>query len=478
MGTTALYARLSRDRQEGAGIERQLADCHDLAERNGWTPVKEYKDESISASRFSTKPRPAYDAMIAAAERGELDRVICWHLDRLYRRPHELEPVINLADRGLIVVTVEHGDLDLTTGDGRYNARIVVAGAAKMSDDTSRRVRRAKAQNRERGLQHGGKTPVGWVGRWRASETPGGKPTFALAPLPAEVEALRNAMERVVAGASLRDVAADWTRSGLRGRSWSGNNVRRVLSLPRHVALVPVNGSEWMHDKDGNEIKAQWPAIVPRQLWDDCRAVLAARATNVGVVRRRSLLTARLTCGNCGTMMTRSTADQRSIWRCWNGYGGCGQVSIGADAVEAVILDELFRRVDDSKLVDAMRQIKNTGRATVEVRRELDALARRRRELVDAFEDRGGYGGLSASAYLVAAERLEAQRKELDIKLGKLITHSPLERFVGPGVLRSAWPDLSVDEQRDILVAVYPRIVIQPAAVRGRRFDASRIELG
>ena len=65
-------------------------------------------------------------------------------------------------------------------------------------------------------------------------------------------------------------------------------------------ALVPVNGDEWMRDATGAEVVATWPAIVERQLWEDCRAVLAARATGVGVPRRRSWLTGRLTCGACG----------------------------------------------------------------------------------------------------------------------------------------------------------------------------------
>ena len=81
----------------------------------------------------------------SAGDRGDVNRIVVYNLDRLYRRPRELEPIIDLADRGLIVADVDKGDLDLSTGDGRYNVRIVVAGAAKMSDDTSRRVRSSEA---------------------------------------------------------------------------------------------------------------------------------------------------------------------------------------------------------------------------------------------------------------------------------------------------------------------------------------------
>jgi hypothetical protein len=398
--------------------------------------------------------------MLSAATSGDVNRIVVYNLDRLYRRPRELEPIIDLADRGLIVADVDKGDLDLSTGDGRYNVRIVVAGAAKMSDDTSRRVRRAKQQNRERGLPHGGRTSFGW--------------TDLMTPLPEEVEILRHAMQRVVQGASMNDLAVDWTRRAVRGRRWNGSDVRRVLILPRHVALVPVNGDEWMRDATGAEVVATWPAIVERQLWEDCRAVLAARATGVGVPRRRSWLTGRLFCGACGTGMTSSSSGKRHIWRCWGGTirEGCGKVSIGTTPLEAGILDELFRYVDDAKLRAALSTRDDRGIA--KLRREFAALQVRSNELVDAFADRG----LTASAYRMAADRLDAQRKELNVKLGRLTEQSPLDRFAKRHALRDAWPDLSVDERRSIVAAVYPRIVVLPAAKRGCRFYAARIQFG
>ena len=81
-------------------------------------------------------------------------------------------------------------------------------------------------------------------------------------------------------------------------------------------------------------------------------------------------------------------------------------------------------------------------------------------------------------AYRQAAAKLDERRKQLDAQLGALIEQSPLESWTAQGELKLAWVDLSVDEQRAILAAVYPRIVIQRAAVRGARFDSSRIVLG
>src|SRR5207248_4484710 len=107
-----------------------------------------------NASAYSRKPRPRYEEMLAAVKAGQLDRIVVYNLDRLYRQPKELEEIIDLADqRRVSVVTCNNGDLGLGNdeSDGVFMARLLVNVANKASKDTSRRVRRAKQQAREKG---------------------------------------------------------------------------------------------------------------------------------------------------------------------------------------------------------------------------------------------------------------------------------------------------------------------------------------
>ncbi|MDK6924063.1 recombinase family protein, partial [Escherichia coli] len=70
-----------------------------------------------------------YDAMVASFERGEIDAIICWDLDRLTRQPWQLEEWIDRAEeQGLKLVTA-NGDADLATDGGRMYARIKAAVA-------------------------------------------------------------------------------------------------------------------------------------------------------------------------------------------------------------------------------------------------------------------------------------------------------------------------------------------------------------
>ncbi|MGZ4776888.1 MAG: recombinase family protein, partial [Oryzihumus sp.] len=126
----AIYARISQDREgDGLGVLRQLTDCRQEAERRGWAVAEEYVDDDISA--YSGKPRPAYRRMLADLRSGTRDAVIVWHLDRLHRRPIELEEFVQTcATANVTDVVTLHGDFNLGSGDGLLVARLLSAVAA------------------------------------------------------------------------------------------------------------------------------------------------------------------------------------------------------------------------------------------------------------------------------------------------------------------------------------------------------------
>src|SRR4030095_15818299 len=78
------------------GVERQEAGCRALAEQLGWAIVAVHADNDLSA--YSGKPRPGYEALLADLRAGTADAVICWHTDRLHRRPVELEDYIAVCE--------------------------------------------------------------------------------------------------------------------------------------------------------------------------------------------------------------------------------------------------------------------------------------------------------------------------------------------------------------------------------------------
>src|SRR5215472_14847485 len=92
-----IYARISSDQEgSGAGVQRQLSDCKRLAKQLGWPVVDEYVDNDISA--YSARVRPEYRRLLDDIAAGVLDAVLVYHLDRLTRRPKELEEFLDVLD--------------------------------------------------------------------------------------------------------------------------------------------------------------------------------------------------------------------------------------------------------------------------------------------------------------------------------------------------------------------------------------------
>jgi DNA invertase Pin-like site-specific DNA recombinase len=262
--TWAIYARQSLDR-DGAGlaIDRQVADCRALAARVGLPPPGVvYADNDISAS--GGRRRPAYEQLIDDLRDGAYQTLIIWHNDRLHRRPAELEAFIAVAeDVGLHILTVQAGDLDLSTPSGRMVARILGAAARQEVEHKGARRARAIRQRAEDGHHYGatrgfgyGRTVIGPNGRSHDVD---------LDQLnPREANAIRAASRAILCGTPTTTIWRHWNTSGLltpKGNPWTGSAFRNSLLRPAIAGLVVYRGEILP------EVPARWPPIVTAPTW-------------------------------------------------------------------------------------------------------------------------------------------------------------------------------------------------------------------
>ena len=96
----AVYARISSDDGTALGVTRQVEDCRALAASLGWTVAEEYVDNDVSA--FTGRTRPGYERLLADLRDGSRDAVLVYHLDRLTRRPIELEQFLTVAEGSVL----------------------------------------------------------------------------------------------------------------------------------------------------------------------------------------------------------------------------------------------------------------------------------------------------------------------------------------------------------------------------------------
>jgi len=228
----AIYTRISQDATgKKAGVTRQLKECRGLARRLRWQVVDTFDDNDISA--YNGKTRPGFEAMLDAIKQGRIDAVICWHPDRLYRRTKDLERLVDIADAGVQIRSVNGGDLDLSNSTGKMMARILGSVAQQESEHKGERRRAANADRAANG-------------EWRADGARIFGYTQRGEPLEPEAAAVRQAATDVLDGRSLRSIATDWNGRGLlssRGKGWSNLTLRRVLMNPTYAGLRTYRGT-------------------------------------------------------------------------------------------------------------------------------------------------------------------------------------------------------------------------------------------
>ena len=110
-----LYVRVSTGEQN---IETQKRELTAWAERAGHTVVQVFEDEGISGAKGRDK-RPAFDALLKAAVRREVDTIAVWSSDRLGRSlSHLVEVLQTIRDTG-IGLYIHTQAVDTTTPAGR-----------------------------------------------------------------------------------------------------------------------------------------------------------------------------------------------------------------------------------------------------------------------------------------------------------------------------------------------------------------------
>lgn len=454
----AIYARISSD-PTGAqlGVKRQIDDCQELAERRGW-PVRDvYVDDDRSA--WSGKARPEYRRMLGDIESGDVDAVVVWHLDRLHRQPRELEAFFDACDAaGLTDLASVSGQVDLASHDGRFMARILGAVAKKESDDKSRRIRRKHLELAQSGAwKGGGSRPFGYLAD-RVSVNP------------AEAPFVREAVARVLAGDSLRSVAASFNDRGVlttQGHQWTISALHRVLVSAR------ISGQREHH---GEIIgPAQWAAIITPDETARLRAYLSDPARKTGRAPRLYLLAGLLRCSHCGAVLVarrNNLGARRYICAKGPGHTGCGRLVITAEPVEALIQEAVLYRLDTPELAAALRGEAAKDDEWARSASALDGDRAQLEELATAY----GEKQITFPEYLAARKPIEARIEAAKRHLSRTTQTTAIADYVGDSAaLRDRWSELPIARQRAVVASVLDRATIGPA-VRGRNlFDPGRV---
>ncbi|QMU78905.1 recombinase family protein [Streptacidiphilus sp. PB12-B1b] len=492
-----IYARISDDREgRGAGVERQERDCRNRADRNGWDVVAVLVENDLSA--YSGKPRPKYEQMLAMIRAGEVDAVLALSPKRLYRQIGDAFDFFDLIiQKNIKVETIKQGRFDLSTAEGRRDARRAAIDGQYESEEISERVKDAKADNLAAGEYRGGPRPFAYEadGRTlRSLQCPqcGSTEGFtadrecekcgAAAVNVPESEAWHTeaAMDSVIAGDSLRSICAAWatkgiTSAGRRRKQPDGTRgevqytpvdptgLRRILLRPRNAGLI---------EHDGEIVgRAVWPAVTTEEKWRACKAILENPERRTTTSNGRVWLGSgiyRCWCGETvrgsttgvgGTTKAAATGKtHKPAYRCRTGKHVIRDVFNMDAYIEGLAVERLSRP-------DAMELL--LPPATAEPQENLAADANALRAKLDSIAADYAADLLTRKQALDATSFTRARLESVTARMaGRAATSVLASVPLGTPEVAELWPGYHLDKRRAIIDALMT-VIIHPAR-RGR----------
>lgn len=455
----SIYVRISRDREgSGLGVAAQEADCREVAQSLGCTIVSVHTDNDLSA--YSGKPRPGYKALLSEIESKSIDAVIAWHTDRLHRSMTELENYAAVCERSTVAThTVKAGLIDLTTPSGRLVARQLGSVARYEVEHSIERMKRAKLRSAT-------------AGKWKGGRRPFGYEADGVTLREAEAEAIASASTELLAGVSLRSLARRWNDRGLTtttGAAWEPSAVARVLIRPRNAGRMEHN----------NRIigEAEWPAIVPEDLWRAVTRTIKdpARRTSPGN-GRRWLGSGIYTCGVCGGRMIVTMANQKRVYRCF-AHGHVSRVAALVDEYVCAVVAARLRRPDIRALLAPKPADKETVRG---YEAQIMTLRSRLEELAELF----ARGEVDARQLATATRRINEDIEERQARVADTYRGSTLQDIACADDPAELFASADLDRKRAILDAFASVKILKarrgrpPGWERGTTyFDHERIQI-
>lgn len=477
----AIIARLSpRPDGQYEGVKSQEKWGRAYAARM-WPgmPCEVFADEGVSATNGAE--RPELERFLRWVADGRIAHVWAVEQSRLSREVDGRYPWFAIAGQ-LDAAGIEKLHTDR---DGIVRVRDEVAGIKAVLAAAEVRKMTQRINDRLGEIAASGQPPgVRPFGYRHARKGKGKDAPRTYAIVKDQADAIRWAADKVLAGWSLSNIAAELDAQGMRGTHGGKITASAVRTFLRAPSIAGIR----VHK--GREVgKGNWPPILDESQW---RAVVAQLAQN-RIVRRRDggtyeisdvhrgqpkglkyVLTGGLAvCGKCGhalvgTNKRMSNGRQKPYLVCHPKKGGKGCVGIMLPETEDHVAKLIFDGLDSPELLKAIADDTRQGERD-DILAKLDGLTARRAELADLWTD----GELTAAEWSRSRARMAERERELRDQLDQLpppVVAFDLEHA------RTAYGSMTLDERRAFVRLFLERVTIHPSAMDGHKgFDDRRV---
>lgn len=468
----AIYCRKSSDEgllQDFNSLDAQRARSEDFARSQGWLIIDErYDDGGFSGGNMD---RPALKSLLVAVERGEVDAVACYRVDRLSRSLLDFARIMETFERhGVAFVSVTEAFNTATSG-GRLYLNMTLSFAQHEREVASERTRDKIAAARRKGKWAGGAPLLGY-------DVVSDKTGSRLVVNAAEAEQVKRIFGLYLERGSLIEVAKALSELGWTTKLWTTKSGKprggAVLNKCRLHALLTNATYIGLVRHHAEVFDGEHEAIISKDVWDRVQLRLEQQRRSGGghVARNTSgaLLKGLVQCAHCGGAMahsftTRGTTRYR-YYTCLaaqkRGWQACPTKSVPAGDLERFVVQEIKCIGRDPTVVASTFAAANAavrGRLT-EIDHERTILSRelrRHHAAVKRTGDAAHLGDLHQQIH--AANRRVAALGDEEAALRET-TVSEREVAAALAEFDTMWSVLSPREQARVLHLLVERVVV------------------
>jgi site-specific DNA recombinase len=356
----AIYTRKSTEE----GLEQDFNSLHAQREaceayilsqtHEGWTCIPTlYDDGGFSGGSMA---RPALKAIIEDIEKGRIDILVVYKVDRLTRSLADFAKLVEVFDeRDVSFVSVTQA-FNTTSSMGRLTLHVLLSFAQFEREVTAERIRDKFRASKEKGMWMGGRPPLGYDVRDRKLEINKD-----------ERRRVIHIFERYLALGSVLKLMQELNEDNIQSKSWitqkgkvmSGADFTRgaLYSLLQNpVYIGKIRHKELTHEGQHN-------AIVSQTLWDDVQARLQENRvirTTRSNAKAPSLLAGLIVDQDGSRFSPRHSKRKGKRYRYYVGTN----MTLPAHEIERAVIDELVTLLCDPSRLTALLQ--STDPANIE----------------------------------------------------------------------------------------------------------------
>lgn len=200
----------SLDAQREAGIDYIKSQKHE-----GWQLVEEeYNDGGFSGG---TMKRPGLQQLLDDIDRGRIDVVVVYKVDRLSRSLSDFARMMEVFDEKQVSFVSVTQQFNTTTSMGRLTLNMLLSFAQFEREVSGERIRDKLAATKKKGYWVGGQPPLGY-------RLQTGEETKGLFIIPEQADLVRTIFDRYIELSSPVAVANELNEAGHTTKQWTSKN--------------------------------------------------------------------------------------------------------------------------------------------------------------------------------------------------------------------------------------------------------------